>query len=62
VARVLRNLINAYHLAGDRPASQFMWSLAEDLRGKRASDSDAVGQEGKEADSDGSPEGPGTVL
>lgn len=35
VARVLRNLINAYHLAGDRQASQFMWSLAEDLRGNR---------------------------
>lgn len=36
VARVLRNLINAYHLAGERQASQFMWSLAEDLRGERA--------------------------
>lgn len=35
VARVLRNLINAYHLAGDRQASQFMFSLAEDLRGGR---------------------------
>ncbi|MEO7424518.1 MAG: transglutaminase-like domain-containing protein [Fibrobacteria bacterium] len=35
VARVLRNLINAYHLAGERQASQFMWSLAEDLRGNR---------------------------
>jgi hypothetical protein len=35
VARVLRNLINAYHLAGNRKASQFMWSLAEDLRGER---------------------------
>lgn len=35
VARVLRNLINAYHLAGDKPASQYMWSLAEDLRGQR---------------------------
>ncbi|HKP96679.1 MAG TPA: transglutaminase-like domain-containing protein [Fibrobacteria bacterium] len=35
VARVLRNLINAYHLAGERQASQFMWSLAEDLRGER---------------------------
>ncbi len=35
VARVLRNLINAYHLAGNRQASQFMWSLAEDLRGER---------------------------
>jgi hypothetical protein len=33
VARVLRNLINAYHLAGDREASEFMWALAEDLRG-----------------------------
>jgi hypothetical protein len=33
VARVLRNLINAYHLAGDRQASQFMFTLAEDLRG-----------------------------
>jgi hypothetical protein len=33
VARVLRNLINAYHLAGDRQASQFMFNLAEDLRG-----------------------------
>lgn len=35
VARVLRNLINAYHLAGERQASQFIWSLAEDLRGER---------------------------
>jgi Transglutaminase-like superfamily len=35
VARVLRNLINAYHLAGERQASQFMWSLAEDLRADR---------------------------
>jgi hypothetical protein len=35
VARVLRNLINAYHLSGDRQASQFMFSLAEDLRGGR---------------------------
>jgi hypothetical protein len=35
VARVLRNLINAFHLAGERQASQFMWSLAEDLRGER---------------------------
>jgi hypothetical protein len=33
VARVLRNLINAYHLAGNKSASDFMWSLAEDLRG-----------------------------
>lgn len=33
VARVLRNLINAYHLAGNRAASEFMWTLAEDLRG-----------------------------
>jgi hypothetical protein len=33
VARVLRNLINAFHLAGDRQASQFMFTLAEDLRG-----------------------------
>ncbi len=38
VARVLRNLINAYHLAGNRQASQFMWSLAEDLRGEREGD------------------------
>ena len=35
VARVLRNLINAYHLAGDKAASQYMWALAEDLRGRR---------------------------
>jgi hypothetical protein len=40
VARVLRNLINAYHLAGERRASQFMWSLAEDLRGERGEDPD----------------------
>ncbi|MDB5050515.1 MAG: uncharacterized protein JWO30_3586 [Fibrobacteres bacterium] len=40
VARVLRNLINAYHLAGERQASQFMWSLAEDLRGEREDDAD----------------------
>jgi hypothetical protein len=33
VARVLRNLINAFHLAGDKEASEFMWTLAEDLRG-----------------------------
>lgn len=39
VARVLRNLINAYHLAGERQASQFMWSLAEDLRGDREAES-----------------------
>jgi hypothetical protein len=38
VARVLRNLINAYHLAGNRQASQFMWALAEDLRGEREGD------------------------
>jgi hypothetical protein len=38
VARVLRNLINAYHLAGNREASEFMWSLAEDLRGEGRSD------------------------
>jgi hypothetical protein len=42
VARVLRNLINAYHLAGERKASQFMWSLAEDLRGERGADPDPV--------------------
>lgn len=35
VARVLRNLINAFHLAGSKGASEFMWSLAEDLRGER---------------------------
>lgn len=34
VARVLRNLINAFHLAGRREASDFMWTLAEDLRGE----------------------------
>jgi hypothetical protein len=33
VARVLRNLINAFHLAGRKEASDFMWTLAEDLRG-----------------------------
>lgn len=33
VARVLRNLINAFHLAGSKEASEFMWTLAEDLRG-----------------------------
>jgi hypothetical protein len=33
VARVLRNLINAFHLAGSKAASEFMWTLAEDLRG-----------------------------
>lgn len=32
VARVLRNLINAYHLSGDKQASEFMWTLADDLR------------------------------
>lgn len=32
VARVLRNLINAYHLSGNKQASEFMWSLADDLR------------------------------
>jgi hypothetical protein len=42
VARVLRNLINAYHLAGNRQASQFMWSLAEDLRGDREGDGDKI--------------------
>jgi hypothetical protein len=41
VARVLRNLINAYHLSGDRQASQFMFSLAEDLRGGRPEGPDA---------------------
>jgi regulator of sirC expression with transglutaminase-like and TPR domain len=46
VARVLRNLINAYHLAGDKPASQYMWALAEDLRGQRD------GEEASEADRD----------
>lgn len=35
VARVLRNLINAFHLAGSKSASEFMWTLAEDLRGDR---------------------------
>jgi hypothetical protein len=54
VARVLRNLINAYHLAGDRQASQFMFTLAEDLRGGPAPGADAgVGDEGGAA-----PEGP----
>lgn len=33
VARVLRNLINAFHLSGNKQASEFMWALAEDLRG-----------------------------
>ena len=33
VARILRNLINAYHLSGNRPAGEFMRGLAEDLRG-----------------------------
>lgn len=32
VARVLRNLINAFHLTGNKLASEFMWSLADDLR------------------------------
>ncbi len=32
VARVLRNLINAFHLAGDKSASDFIWNLADDLR------------------------------
>ncbi len=32
VARVLRNLINAYHLSGNKQASEFMWTLADDLR------------------------------
>jgi hypothetical protein len=32
VARVLRNLINAYHLTGNKTASEFMWTLADDLR------------------------------
>jgi hypothetical protein len=44
VARVLRNLINAYHLAGNRQASQFMWALAEDLRGEREGEMDAEGE------------------
>ncbi|HLP40153.1 MAG TPA: transglutaminase-like domain-containing protein [Fibrobacteria bacterium] len=35
VARVLRNLINAFHLAGRKDASEFMWTLAEELRGER---------------------------
>jgi regulator of sirC expression with transglutaminase-like and TPR domain len=59
VARVLRNLINAYHLAGDRQASQFMWSLAEDLRGKREGMAAPEGFEppgAREADLDGGPE------
>lgn len=43
VARLLRNLINAYHLAGDKPASQYMWSLAEDLRGQRDGEPAAEG-------------------
>lgn len=59
VARVLRNLINAYHLAGDRQASQFMWSLAEDLRGNRDGMAAPEGFEppgSREADLDGGPE------
>lgn len=35
VARVLRNLINAFHLAGDKESSEYVWTLAEDLRGER---------------------------
>lgn len=35
VARVLRNLINAFHLADDKETSEYFWSLAEDLRGER---------------------------
>lgn len=35
VARVLRNLINAFHLAGSKGTSEFMWALAEDLRGEK---------------------------
>lgn len=52
VARILRNLINAFHLAGDRQASQFMFSLAEDLRGGRAASAslaDIAGEAGNEA-------------
>jgi hypothetical protein len=66
VARVLRNLINAYHLAGDREGSQFMYSLAEDLRGEPdpaafpggSGEEEEDGAPGGEADSDGGPEGP----
>jgi hypothetical protein len=71
VARILRNLINAYHLAGDRQASQFMFSLAEDLRGGRpetAALADIAGGEeagperpfgeGAEREGDEGPEGP----
>ena len=55
VARVLRNLINAYHLAGDRQASQFMFSLAEDLRGDRTGEAREPESPYTEADSDGGP-------
>ena len=43
VARVLRNLINAYHLSGDKPASEFMWTLADDLREDREGGEDLAG-------------------
>ncbi len=44
IARVLRNLINAYHLAGNKEASEFIWTLADDLRGDSlsADDSDTL--------------------
>ncbi len=35
IARVLRNLINAYHLSGDKASSEFIWTLADDLRAER---------------------------
>jgi regulator of sirC expression with transglutaminase-like and TPR domain len=35
IARVLRNLINAFHLSGDKASSDFIWKLAEDLRADR---------------------------
>ncbi|MBW8889024.1 MAG: transglutaminase family protein [Fibrobacteres bacterium] len=57
VARVLRNLINAYHLAGDRQASQFMFSLAEDLRGGRPA-AGAVADIVSEAQDEAGPERP----
>jgi hypothetical protein len=58
VARVLRNLINAYHLAGDRQASQFMFNLAEDLRGGGAAAGIGAADEGSgEEDGEDDPEG-----
>lgn len=59
VARVLRNLINAYHLAGDRHASQFMFTLAEDLRGEGSGSMKARADEapGEDAKGPGNPFG-----